>query len=120
MKILICISACAVLLLSSCSFNEKACEDVNEIAIQALKCQVLQNDINSLRGGSNVLTRTELERRYEQNCLELRFSRDEMQPAICDNKAAIEKETKAYLVGHCLLEKEIIFTCICFSLLIYS
>lgn len=94
MKFFPLISACVVLLISGCSFNDDACEDVNEIARQASQCQALQREINSLRGNGNVIARSELERRYEKDCIELRFYRDEKQPAICENKAAIEEEIK--------------------------
>lgn len=75
---------------TGCSFNENACEDVTEVARQAQQCQILQREITNAKG--DVIRRSELDRRYQQDCIDLRYYRDEQQLAICGNKEQVKKE----------------------------
>jgi len=78
--------------LTACSSLEQPCEDITQIKAQLQACQILQRQINQAK--QKPLVRTELERRYQKNCIELRFYRDDKQNAICANKAEIEKIRK--------------------------
>ncbi|MFD2167738.1 hypothetical protein ACFSJY_15910 [Thalassotalea euphylliae] len=89
----------AVSLLVGCASNENACEDVTLAAEQVQQCQLLQKQIAQKK--DNPILRTELERRYEEDCINVRFYRDDKTSAICGNKEkidqieeALEKETK--------------------------
>ena len=86
-----------VVTLTSCSSSENVCEDVTLASEQMQQCQKLHRQI--IRAKGKPLIRTELERRYQQDCLDLRYYRDEQQAAICGNKhkrseekAALKKE----------------------------
>jgi len=88
------LSALCVVALSGCASNEQACEDVTVVAEEAQQCQALQRQIEQAKG--QPLVRTELERRFQQDCLDLRFYRDEQQPAVCENKEQIEAARNDY------------------------
>lgn len=77
----------SVLLLSACSSNNNVCEDITLATEQIQECQVLQRQI--VRAKDKPIIRTELERRYEQDCVNIRYYRDEHQNAICGNKKKI-------------------------------
>lgn len=70
-----------------CSSTEDTCEDVTLAAEQVHECQVLHRKI--VQAKDKPLIRTELERRYEQNCVAVRYYRDDKQNAICGNKQKI-------------------------------
>ncbi|REL36835.1 hypothetical protein [Thalassotalea euphylliae] len=91
------LSAGVLTLLSACAANENACEDVTLAAEQVQQCQVLQRQITQAK--DRPILRTELERRYEQDCVQVRYYRDDKQPAICGNKDKLEQAKEA-------LEKE--------------
>ncbi len=78
--------------LSACATQEKACEDVTLASEQIQECQALQRQITMAK--DKPLIRTELERRYQTDCIEMRYYRDEHQQAICGNKDNIEKLKK--------------------------
>ena len=82
-----------IILLASCSSVENACEDVTLASEQIQQCQVLHKQIVNAKG--DVLIRTELERRYQQDCIEIRYYRDEHQAAICGNKHKIKAVNKS-------------------------
>ena len=81
-----------VSLLASCSSVDNACEDVTLASEQIQECQTLHKKIINAKG--DVIFRTELERRYQQDCIEIRYYRDEKQAAICGNKHKV-KEVRA-------------------------
>jgi len=72
------------LVLAACSSNNDACEDITLASEQIQQCQALQRQIVNAKG--QPLIRTELERRYQQDCIDVRYYRDEKQLAICGNK----------------------------------
>lgn len=78
-----------LLTLSGCATQENACEDITLVSEQVQQCQVLQRQITKAKG--KLILRTELERRYQKDCIDVRFYRDEHQIAICGNKDKIEK-----------------------------
>ncbi|PCI62176.1 MAG: hypothetical protein COB35_04360 [Gammaproteobacteria bacterium] len=82
----------ATLALSGCALSENACEDITLASEQAQQCQVLQRKITNAKG--KPLIRTELERRYQKDCIDMRYYRDDKQPAICANKKAIDGKSK--------------------------
>ncbi len=69
--------------LTSCSSVDDACEDVTLASEQIQQCQSLHKQIVM---ATSVLVRTELDRRYQQDCIDIRYYRDEKQAAICGNK----------------------------------
>ena len=83
------------LFLSACAASENACEDITMASEQAQQCQALQRQITNAKG--KPLIRTELERRYQKDCIEVRFYRDDKQAAICANKKEIDKARKEYV-----------------------
>ncbi len=76
-------------LLVSCSSADDVCEDVTLASEQIQECQALHKRIINAKG--DVIIRTELERRYQQDCIDIRFYRDERQAAICGNKHKIKE-----------------------------
>jgi hypothetical protein len=79
------------LLLGGCASNE-ACEDITLASEQIQQCQALHRQIVNAKG--KPLIRTELERRYQQDCIDVRYYRDEKQQAICGNKHKAEEIRK--------------------------
>ena len=80
-------------ILSACTTTEKPCENITMAAEQVKQCQVLQRQISNAKG--KPLIRTELERRYQKDCIDVRFYRDDKQPKACvtskdDNNAVKE------------------------------
>lgn len=78
-----------ICLLSSCSSSENVCEDITLATEQIQECQSLHKRIVNAKG--DVIVRTELERRYQQDCVDIRYYRDEKQAAICGNKHKLEE-----------------------------
>jgi hypothetical protein len=74
----------SVLFLAACSSNNETCEDITLASEQIQQCQALHRQIVNAKG--QPLIRTELERRYQQDCIDIRYYRDEKQLAICGNK----------------------------------
>ena len=72
------------MVLSACSSQDNACEDITLASEQIQQCQALQRQIVNAKG--KPLIRTELERRYQNDCIDVRYYRDEKQTAICGNK----------------------------------
>jgi len=79
------------LVLSGCAFSENACEDVTLASEQVKQCQALQRQISNAKG--KPLIRTELERRYQDDCIDVRYYRDGKQAEICANKKEIGKKS---------------------------
>lgn len=69
--------------LSGCA-SQSECEDITLASEQVQQCQALHRQIVNAKG--KPLIRTELERRYQQDCIDVRYYRDEKQMAICGNK----------------------------------
>jgi len=76
------------MLLAGCASNE-ACEDITLASEQIQQCQALHRQIVNAKG--KPLIRTELERRYQEDCIDIRYYRDEKQMAICGNKHKTEQ-----------------------------
>jgi len=77
-----------VTMLASCSSVDNACEDVTLASEQIQECQALHKKIINAK---SVIVRTELDRRYQQDCIDIRFYRDDRQAAICGNKHKIKE-----------------------------
>lgn len=78
-----------VMLLASCSSVDDACEDVTLASEQIQECQALHKRIVNAKG--DILIRSELERRYQQDCIDIRYYRDERQAAVCGNKHKVKE-----------------------------
>ncbi|MGJ8691545.1 MAG: hypothetical protein ACSHW0_03620 [Thalassotalea sp.] len=78
-----------IITLSACAAQEPACEDAVVAAEQIQQCQQLQRQI--VKAKDKPIVRTELERRYQADCIDVRYYRDDQQSAICDNKKQINK-----------------------------
>lgn len=74
----------SILFLASCSSSDNTCEDITIASEQIKQCQALHRQIINAKG--QALIRTELERRYQNDCIDIRYYRDEHQSAICGNK----------------------------------
>lgn len=70
--------------LLGCSSSDDVCEDITLASEQIQECQSLQRQITRAKG--QPIVRTELERRYQQDCIDIRYYRDDQQSAICGNK----------------------------------
>ena len=81
------------LLLASCSSSDDACEDITLASEQIQQCQALHKKIINAKG--DILIRTELERRYQQDCIDIRYYRDDRQAAICGNKHKVKEIQKS-------------------------
>lgn len=80
-----------LMLLSACSNTntDEACEDITLATEQIQACQTLHRKIVNAK--NEPIIRTELERRYQQDCIDLRYYRDDHQVAICGNKEEIQE-----------------------------
>lgn len=83
------LAASIAIVLTGCSSNDNACEDITLASEQIQQCQALHRQIINAKG--KPLIRTELERRYQQDCIDIRYYRDEKQSAICGNKNRVEE-----------------------------
>ena len=81
-----------VAIMSGCSSSSDVCENVNVASEQIQECQSLQRQITQAKGQPFV--RTELERRYQQDCIDIRYYRDDQQDAICGNKHKLDDVRK--------------------------
>ncbi len=77
-----------VAILTSCSSVDNTCEDVTLASEQIQECQTLHKQIINAK---SIIVRTELDRRYQQDCIDIRFYRDEHQAAICGNKHKVKE-----------------------------
>lgn len=78
-----------VFTVSGCANQPNTCEDIRMAKEQLNQCQILQNQISQASG--KPIQRTELERRYQESCIDIRYYRDEHQNAICGNKEEMKK-----------------------------
>ena len=78
-----------IIALTGCSSSDDACEEITLASEQVHECQMLHKKIINAKG--QPLIRTELERRYEVDCIDVRYYRDEKQLAICGNKQRVEE-----------------------------
>jgi hypothetical protein len=78
--------------LFGCSSNDQVCEDITLASEQIKQCQILHRQITNTKG--KPIIRTELERRYQQDCIDIRYYRDEKQSAICGNKHRVDEIRK--------------------------
>jgi len=93
-KLIFLLSITFVLTLSSCATKEEACMDLVLASEQIKECQALQRQIAQAKG--RPIIRTELERRYEQDCVNVRYYRDDQKEVACGGKLT-EAEVKASL-----------------------
>jgi hypothetical protein len=82
----------SVVFFSACSINNSACEDVTIAAEQVQQCQSLHKQIINTK--NKPLIRTELARRYQQDCIDIRYYRDEKQAGVCGNKVEVVESQK--------------------------
>lgn len=87
------LAACIAIVLSGCSSNDNDCENITLASEQIQQCQALHRQIINAKG--KPLIRTELERRYQQDCIDIRYYRDEKQSAICGNKDRVKEIIKS-------------------------
>jgi hypothetical protein len=92
MKKTLFIASFSVIAIAGCSSNDDACEDITLASEQIQQCQILHRQIVNAKG--QPLKRTELERRYQQDCIDIRYYRDEKQLAICGNKQNVDEIRK--------------------------
>ena len=81
-----------VLFFSACSSNNNSCEDVTLASEQVQQCQSLHKQIIDAK--NKPIMRTELERRYQQDCIDIRYYRDDKQAGVCGNKAEVAEAQK--------------------------
>lgn len=79
----------ATVVVTSCSSVDDACEDITLASEQIQECQALHRQIVAAKG--DILRRTELDRRYQQDCVDIRYYRDDKQPATCGNKHKVKE-----------------------------
>ncbi len=89
MKYLSFLPLFSVFTLIGCSSSNNTCEDITLASEQIQQCQALHRQI--VKTKETPLIRTELERRYQQDCIDIRYYRDEKQVAICGNKQRYEQ-----------------------------
>ncbi|MFT5755731.1 MAG: hypothetical protein ACI9LM_000443 [Alteromonadaceae bacterium] len=82
----------SIFAITGCATPEKACEDITLVSEQIQQCQSLQRQITNAKG--RPIIRTELERQYQSDCIDIRYYRDDKQSAICGNKESIEQAIK--------------------------
>jgi hypothetical protein len=92
MKFLLCIILPSVIAVTGCATQEDPCEDISLVSEQIQECESLQRQITNAKG--RPIMQTELERQYQKNCIDIRYYRDDKQPAICGNKKKIEAMIK--------------------------
>jgi len=92
MKMLFTILFPSMIVITGCATQENACEDITLASEQIKQCQSLQRKITNAK--DRPIIRTELERQYQNDCIDIRYYRDDKQPAICGNKKNIEQAIK--------------------------
>ena len=89
MKPIYLFSTLVLVTIAGCSTTENSCEDVTMASEQIQECQALQRQIANSK--DRPLKRTELERRFQVDCIDIRYYRDDKQGAICGNKKEINE-----------------------------
>ena len=92
MKLTLVTAAGLAGLLAGCASQTSPCEDVTLASEQIQACHSLQRQI--ARAKDKPIIRTELERRFQQDCVDMRYYRDGHQEAICGNKEKLEQLTE--------------------------
>ena len=92
MQKLIFTALLTIITLSGCTSSDDVCEDITLASEQVHTCQTLQRQITLAKG--QPIVRTELERRYQQDCIDIRYYRDSQQNAICGNKHKLSEIRK--------------------------
>ena len=92
MQKLIFIALLTIITLSGCASSDDVCEDITLASEQVHTCQTLQHQITLAK--VQPIVRTELERRYQQDCIDIRYYRDSQQNAICGNKHKLSEIRK--------------------------
>ena len=82
----------SVVLFSACSSSNNVCEDLTLASEQVQQCQSLHKQI--INAKNKPIIRTELERRYQQDCIDIRYYRDDKQDGVCGNKQEVEESLK--------------------------
>ncbi len=98
----ITITLISTLLLTqvACStFQDDPCDGVTFSSEQQAECSSLQRQIVNAK--DRPIIRTELQRRYELNCLNIRYYRDDMSDIRCENKEikAVLKKDQQDIAG---------------------
>jgi len=84
MKAVYLLPALSALTLAGCSSIDSSCENITVASEQIQECQALQRQIAHSK--DQPLIRTELERRYQVDCIDIRYYRDDKQAAVCGNE----------------------------------
>jgi len=95
MKLSLILAVSTALILSACATSDGACEDVTLASEQIQQCQALQRQIVAAK--NKPLIRTELERRYQADCIDIRYYRDDHQAAVCGNKDKMDEYRKSVI-----------------------
>ena len=90
-KILL-LSCVCTFVMAGCSSSERACEDITLASEQIQECKILQRQIVQAKG--KPLLRTELERRYEQDCINGRYYRDDHKAPVCEKQEEMTNHLK--------------------------
>ncbi|XQW85572.1 hypothetical protein ACOYR1_02230 [Thalassotalea piscium] len=80
------------MVISSCASQQDPCENIRLANEQIKQCEILQKKIAQAKG--KPILRTELERRYQESCIDIRYYRDDHQNAICGNKDKMKEIEK--------------------------
>ncbi len=94
-KVVACLTYTCTFLLFGCVSSNNICEDITQAKEQMQACQALRKQITQAK--ERPLIRTELERRYETDCIEVRYYRDDIQEAKCGNKEKLEQIKQAVI-----------------------
>ena len=89
MKFTVIAALCSATLISACSSTDNLCEDITLASEQVQACQALQKQITKAK--NKPLIRTELERRYQKDCIDVRYYRDDHKTEVCGKKEDIKK-----------------------------
>lgn len=94
MKTITIVAISTVLLTQvGCSFMQPdPCDEIVFSSEQQAECSHLQRQIVNAK--NEPIKRTELQRRYELDCVNLRYYRDDMTSERCANKASVDKWIK--------------------------
>ena len=82
------VTVISAIIASGCATQIQVCEDVVVKAEQVQQCLNLQRQIVNAKG--KPIVRTELERRYQLDCVEVRYYRDDQKSDNC--QVADERE----------------------------
>jgi len=110
MKPIYLFSSLTALILSGCSSIDNACENITVASEQVQECQLLQRQITNSK--DQPLIHTELERRYQVDCIDIRYYRDDKQVAFCGNESqitdAIKEEPQYKLIDKASVNEDVV------------